>query len=72
MNTRFLAWPLTATAASSIQNPTPLLVQQESIKMATKIDQFSYADSLAALIHQYLEFGLPLDFALRAAEADLW
>jgi hypothetical protein len=27
---------------------------QESIKMATKIEQFSYADKVAALTHQYL------------------
>ena len=40
--------------------------------MATKIEQFSYADKVAALTHQYLELGLPLNSALRAAEADLW
>ena len=39
------------------QNPKPLLVNQESIKMATKIEQFSYADKVAALTHQYLELG---------------
>jgi hypothetical protein len=49
-----------------------VLVNQESIKMATKIEQLSYADRVAALTHQYLELGLPLNFALRAAEADLW
>jgi NADPH:quinone reductase-like Zn-dependent oxidoreductase len=38
----------------------------------TKIAQFSYADRVAALTHQYLELGLPLDAALQAAEADLW
>jgi hypothetical protein len=27
---------------------------------------------VAALTHQYLELGLPLNSALRAAEADLW
>jgi hypothetical protein len=61
-----------ANAASFIQNPKPLLVNQESIKMATKIEQFSYADRVAALTNQYLELGLPLNSALRAAEADLW
>ena len=40
--------------------------------MATKIEQYSYADKVAALTHQYLELGLPLNSALRAAEADLW
>jgi hypothetical protein len=43
-----------------------------NIEMATKIEQFSYADRVAALTHQYLELGLPLNSALRAAEADLW
>ena len=66
------AWPINANAASSIQNPKPLTVNQESIKMATKIEQFSYADKVAALTHQYVELGLPLNSALRAAEADLW
>jgi hypothetical protein len=49
-----------------------VLVKSEAIKMATKIQQFSYADRVAALTHQYLELGPPLDAALRAAEADLW
>ena len=40
--------------------------------MAIKFEQFSYADKVAALTHQYLELGLPLNSALRAAEADLW
>jgi hypothetical protein len=40
--------------------------------MATKIKQFSYVDRVAALTHQSLELGLPLNSALRAAEADLW
>ncbi|HZC34205.1 MAG TPA: hypothetical protein VE242_01260 [Chthoniobacterales bacterium] len=39
--------------------------------MATKIEQFSDAETVAALIHQYLELGLRLDAAVRAAEADL-
>jgi hypothetical protein len=39
--------------------------------MDIKIEQFSYAGRVAALTHQYLELGLPLDAALRAAEADL-
>ncbi|SRR5258708_2884843 len=40
--------------------------------MAINIEQFSYADRVAALTHQYLELGLPVNSALRAAEADLW
>jgi hypothetical protein len=39
--------------------------------MATKIEQFSYAQRVVVLTHQYLELRLPLDAALRAAEADL-
>lgn len=50
----------------------PPLVNQESIKMATKIEQCSHAERVAALTNQYLELGLPLRSALRAAEADLW
>jgi hypothetical protein len=71
MNEQISAWPLNANAASFLQNPKPLLVNQESIKMATKIEQFSYAQRVVVLTHQYLELRLPLDAALRAAEADL-
>jgi hypothetical protein len=39
--------------------------------MATKIEQCPRADRLVALTNQYLELGLPLKCALRAAEADL-
>jgi hypothetical protein len=70
MNKQFSVWPLSAFA-SFIQNLKPLLVNQESIKTA-KIEQFSDADRVAALTHQYLDLGLPLDAARRAAEADLW
>jgi hypothetical protein len=41
------------------------------MKMSTWIDQFSYAEKLAALTQLYLELRLPLAHALRAAEADL-
>ena len=40
--------------------------------MATKIEQCSHAERVAALTNQYLELGLALRSALRAAEADLW
>jgi hypothetical protein len=52
MNTRISAWALSAKAASFIENPKPLLVNQESIRIATKIEQFSYAVSIAALTDQ--------------------
>ena len=67
-----LAAKFVGPTGSFIQNPKPLLVDQESIKMAAKIEQFSYADRVAALTHEYLELGLPLNSALRAAEVDLW
>ena len=41
------------------------------MKMSTRIDQFSYAQKLAALVQLYFELRLPLAHALRAAEADL-
>jgi hypothetical protein len=41
------------------------------MKMSTWINQFSYAEKLAALTQLYLELRLPLANALRAAEADL-
>ena len=41
------------------------------MKMSTRIDQFSYADKLAALMQLYFELRMPLAHALRAAEADL-
>ena len=39
--------------------------------MSTRIDQFSYAQKLAALTQLYWELWLRLAHALRAAEADL-
>jgi hypothetical protein len=71
MNKQISTWPLSASAYF-IQNRKALLVNQESIKTASKIDQFSDADRVAALTSHYLELGLPLVAALRAAEADLW
>ena len=60
---------LTAHIAPFIQFPK--LVNQESIPMPANIEQFSLADFVSALTHQYFELGSPLDAALRAAEADL-
>ena len=61
----------TAHTAPFIQIPKPLLVNQGSIPMPANIEQFSHADFVSALTHQYFELGLPLNAALRAAEADL-
>jgi hypothetical protein len=41
------------------------------MKMSTDIDQLAYVEKLATLIQLYLELRLPLQDALRAAEADL-
>jgi hypothetical protein len=41
------------------------------MKITTDIDQFSYPEKLATLTQLYLELRLPLQDALRAAEADL-
>jgi hypothetical protein len=71
MNKQISTRPLSASA-SFIQNPKPLLVNPESIKTAGKIEQLPDADRVAALTYRYLELCLPLDAALRAAEADLW
>jgi hypothetical protein len=39
--------------------------------MTTDIDQFSHVEKIATLTQLYLELMLPLQDALRAAEADL-
>jgi hypothetical protein len=41
------------------------------MKMTTDIDQFSLVEKLAILTQLYLELRLPVQDALRAAEADL-
>jgi hypothetical protein len=41
------------------------------MKTDQRIQQFSYGDRLCALTQIYLELGLRLQVALRAAEADL-
>jgi hypothetical protein len=41
------------------------------MKISTDIDQFSLVEKLATLTQLYLELRLPLQDALRAAEADL-
>ena len=49
----------------------PLLEFNHFMKMSTDIDQFSPVEKLATLTQLYLELRLPLQDALRAAEADL-
>jgi len=41
------------------------------MKMTIDIDQFSHVEKIATLTQLYLELMLPLQDALRAAEADL-
>jgi len=71
MNEQISAWPISANAASIIQNLKPILINQEFTKMSTNMEQFSYVSKLVALAHLYVELSLPLPAALRAAEADL-
>jgi hypothetical protein len=71
MNEQISARPIRASAASIIQNLKPMLIDQDFTKMSTTTEQFSYVLELVALIHVYMELGLPLPAALRAAEADL-
>jgi hypothetical protein len=71
MNEQTSAWPMSANAASIIQNLKPILTNREFTKMSTNIEQFSYVSKRVALTHLYAELSLPLAPALRAAEADL-
>src|SRR5712671_6582408 len=71
MNEQISAWPISANAASVIQNLKPILTNEEFTKMSTNIEQFSYVSKRVALTHLYVELSLPLPAALRAAEADL-
>jgi hypothetical protein len=57
--------------ASMIQNLKPMLFNQKFAKMSINTVQFPVLSKLVALIHLYVELGLPLPAALRAAEADL-
>jgi len=49
----------------------PLLTNYHFMKMSIDIDQPSHIEKLATLTQLYLELRLPLQDALRAAEADL-
>ena len=71
MNEQISAWPISADAASIIQNLKPIFINQEFTKMRTNIEQFSYVSKLVALTDLYVELSLSLPAALRAAEADL-
>jgi hypothetical protein len=71
MNEQTSAWPMSANAASIIQNLKPILTNREFTKINTNIEQFSYVSKRVALTHLYVELSLPLPAALRAAEADL-
>jgi hypothetical protein len=69
MDEQIFTWPLSAT--SCIQNLKPFLFDQELVKMDNSAQQFSCGQRVGALTQVYLAFGLPLQIALRAAEADL-
>ena len=57
--------------ASDLCIQMPLLTNYHFMKMSTDIDLFSHVEKLATLTQLYLELRLPLQDALRAAEADL-
>jgi len=69
MDEQIFTWPLSAT--SCIQKLKPFLFDQELVKMDNSVQQFSCGQRVGALTQVYLAFGLPLQIALRAAEADL-
>ena len=71
MNEQISARPISPNAVSIIENIKPILTNKELTKMSTNIEQFSYVSKRVALTHLYVELGLPLPAALRAAEADL-
>ena len=71
MNEQISTWPISANAATTVQNLRPILTNQEFTKMSTNIEQFSYVSKLVALTQLYMELSLPAPAALRAAEADL-
>jgi hypothetical protein len=64
--------PVSHPSAGSVppgSNATPY--HDDSMKMSNNIDQFWYVEKLTTLTQPYLELGLPVHDALRAAEADL-
>ena len=71
MNEQIFTFPLSPNATSCFHNPKPILFDQELTKLDASIKQFSDERKLVALTLIYLELGLPLQVALRAAEADL-
>lgn len=54
-----------------IQDLMPLHINCHSLNMSSDIDPFLYVENLATLTQLYLELRLPLQEAIRAAEADL-
>jgi hypothetical protein len=71
MNEQIFTLPLSPNATSCFHNPKPILFDQGLTKIDASIKQFLDARKLGALTLIYLELGLPLQVALRAAEADL-
>jgi len=71
MNEQIFTLPLSPNATSCFHNPKPILFDQELTKIDAGIKQFLDGRKLGVLTLIYLELGLPLQVALRAAEADL-
>lgn len=71
MDEQIFTWPLSADETSGIENLKAFLFDQQLMRTDKRIQQSSYGDRLGALTQIYLELNLPLQVALRAAEADL-
>jgi hypothetical protein len=71
MNEQIFTFPLSPNETLCIHNPNPILFDQELMKINVGIQPFLNGRKLGALTLIYLEFGLPMQAARRAAEADL-
>ena len=56
---------------SRVQNLRPILFDQEPPETSSGVQQFLWRQKLDALTQIYLTFGLPVQIAVRAAEADI-
>jgi hypothetical protein len=56
---------------SRVQNLRPILFDQQPLEASSGVQQFLWRQRLDALTQIYLTFGLPVQIAVRAAEADI-
>lgn len=71
MNEQIAGLPVSFDACSLALNPRRLLASNLSIETRTEGIQFSDIERIAMLTQSYLQLNIPLEDALRAAEADL-